>query len=98
MRNRETEVARGPMPPRVGPFDRWFRPVHVPHEAPHELADLARRGSVVFVMRSAGVLNFLYLAWLLRVLRLPPLRAALGLTGLMPRLARVRGTPAAFEE
>lgn len=85
-------------PARSGLLDRWFRPVQVPHEAARELADLARQGSVVFVMRSAGVLNFLYLAWLLRVLGLPPLRAALGLTGIMPWLARVRASPAALEE
>jgi hypothetical protein len=49
-------------------------------------------------MRSAGVLNFLFLAWFLRQAGLPPLRAALGLTGLMPWLARVRSTQAEFEE
>jgi glycerol-3-phosphate O-acyltransferase len=94
----DTEAAAGPAPARVGPLDRWFRPVHVPHEAPRELADLARRGSVVFVMRTAGVLNFLYLAWLLRALGLPPLRAALGLAGIVPRLLRVRASQAALED
>ena len=78
-------------------LDRWFRPVRVPREAPQELAELARRGSVVFVMRKAGLLNFLFLAWLLRQHGLPPLRAALGLTGLMPWLARVRASWAAVE-
>ncbi|MFL5302194.1 MAG: 1-acyl-sn-glycerol-3-phosphate acyltransferase, partial [Anaeromyxobacteraceae bacterium] len=93
----ETNVPGGVAQPRAGLLDRWFRPVQVPRDGPAELADLCRRGSVVFVMRSAGVLNFLYLAWLLRVLRLPPLRAALGLGGLMPRLARIRSSPAALE-
>jgi glycerol-3-phosphate O-acyltransferase len=93
-----SEATVGPGPTRFSLLDRWFRPVRVPREAGHDLADLARRGSVVFVMRSAGVLNFLYLAWLLRQLRLPPLRAALGLTGLMPWLARVRSRWAALEE
>ncbi len=40
-------------------------------------------------MRSAGLLNFLYLRWLLRRLGLPPLRAALGFRGLL-RLAGPR--------
>ncbi len=79
-------------------LDRWFRRVNQPREAPQELAELSRRGSVVFVMRSAGLLNFLFLAWLLRRLRLPPLRAALGLTGILPRLARVAPSQAALEE
>ncbi|HET9595746.1 MAG TPA: 1-acyl-sn-glycerol-3-phosphate acyltransferase [Anaeromyxobacteraceae bacterium] len=78
-------------------LDRWFRPVRVPREAPRELAELARRGSVVFVMRKAGLLNFLFLAWLLRQHGLPPLRAALGLTGVMPWLARVRASWGAVE-
>jgi glycerol-3-phosphate O-acyltransferase len=72
--------------------------VRVPAEAGPELVALSRRGSVVFVMRSAGVLNFLFLAWLLRQLGLPPLRVALGLTGLIPRLARIRSTPTAVLE
>ena len=93
-----SQAAAGPAPARFSLLDRWFRPVRVPHEASRDLADLARRGSIVFVMRSAGVLNFLFLAWLLRQMRLPPLRAALGLTGLMPWLARVRSAQAAFEE
>ena len=91
-------AAAGPAPARPSPFDRWFRPVRVPHEAARELAELAQRGSIVFVMRSAGVLNFLFLAWFLRQMRLPPLRAAFGLTGVMPWLARVRSTQAEFEE
>jgi glycerol-3-phosphate O-acyltransferase len=84
-------------PARPSFLDRWFRPVRVPREAAHELAELARRGSVVFVMRKAGLLNFLFLAWLLRQHRLPPLRAALGLGGIMPWLARVRGSWGAVE-
>jgi glycerol-3-phosphate O-acyltransferase len=79
-------------------LDRWFRPVRVPLEMQGDLEALARRGSIVFVMRSAGVLNFLFLAWLLRQMALPPLRAALGLAGFMPWLARVRATRGALEE
>lgn len=85
-------------PPRASAFDRWFRPIRVPHGAGDELTALAQRGSVVFVMRSAGVLNFLYLAWLVRQLGLPALRAALGLAGFMPWIARVRPASAALEE
>ncbi|GEJ58062.1 1-acyl-sn-glycerol-3-phosphate acyltransferase [Anaeromyxobacter diazotrophicus] len=81
---------------RASLLDRWFKPVQVPLEAGRELADLARQGSLVFVMRSAGLLNFLYLAWLLRQLRLPPLRAALGLGGFLSWLFRVRSGPAAL--
>jgi glycerol-3-phosphate O-acyltransferase len=69
--------------------------VRVPAEAGPELRELSRRGSIVFVMRTAGVLNFLFLAWLLRQAGLPPLRAALGLTGLTPWLARIRSAPTA---
>ncbi len=79
-------------------LDRWFEPVRLPHEAARDLAPLAARGSLVFVMRSAGVLNFLFLAWVLRRWRLPPLRTALGLTGVMPGLARVRASRAALED
>jgi glycerol-3-phosphate O-acyltransferase len=72
--------------------------VRVPRDAPCELAELARRGSLVFVARKAGLLNFLYLGWLLRQLGLPPLRAALGLSGLRAWLFGVRRSQAAFEE
>ena len=92
-----SDAAAAPSPIRFGLLDRWFKPVRVPREAGHELSDLARRGSIVFVMRSARLLNFLYLAWLLRQLRLPPLRTALGLSGLVPWLARVRPGAAALE-
>ncbi|HEX7489455.1 MAG TPA: glycerol-3-phosphate acyltransferase, partial [Anaeromyxobacteraceae bacterium] len=92
-----SDAAAAPAPIRFSLLDRWFRPVKVPREAGHELADLARRGSIVFVMRSARLLNFLYLAWLLRQLRLPPLRTALGLHGLVPWLARVRTEAADLE-
>ncbi len=92
-----SHATAGTAPARFSLLDRWFRPIRIPHDSAHELADLARRGSIVFVMRSAGVLNFLFLAWLLRQMGLPPLRAALGLTGFMPWLARVRATPEALE-
>ena len=54
-----SRVTESAAPGRPSLLDRWFRPVHVPLEAPREIAALAHRGSVVFVVRSAGLLNFL---------------------------------------
>jgi glycerol-3-phosphate O-acyltransferase len=76
---------------------RLFGPVRVPPDAPAELRALAARGSLVVVMRSSGLLNFLYLRWLLRRLGLPPLRAAQGLRGLFGALTRVRRSRRALE-
>ncbi|HET7753138.1 MAG TPA: 1-acyl-sn-glycerol-3-phosphate acyltransferase [Anaeromyxobacteraceae bacterium] len=84
-------------PRRTGFLDRWFSSVRVPPDAASELASAARQGSVVFVMRSAGLLNFLFVAWMSRRFSLPPLRAALGLTGVMPWLARVDGSTKGLE-
>lgn len=81
-----------------GPLAHWFEPVRVAREAPAELAELARRGRLVFVMRSAGLLDYLYLKWLLRRHGLPPLRAARGFGGLFGWIARVRRTRRAFAE
>ncbi len=92
-----TSVARA-AGPRAGLLDRWFRPVQIPEEAPAALAGLAARGGLVFVMRAAGLLHFLYLSWLVRKLQLPPLRAALGLRGPLPWFLRVRSNPAAVEQ
>ncbi|MFL5298819.1 MAG: 1-acyl-sn-glycerol-3-phosphate acyltransferase, partial [Anaeromyxobacteraceae bacterium] len=93
------EPAAAPTPPgRLGLLDRWFRAVKLPHAAQEELAQAAAQGSVVFAMRSAGLLNFLFLAWIAARFRLPPLRVALGLTGLLPWLARARSTPEALED
>jgi len=90
-----------PAPPPAagrGPLDRWFEPVRVTRDAPRDLLELASRGSLVFVMRSAGLLNFLYLRWFLRRSGLPPLRAAQGFHGLLGWLARVRRSRRAFED
>jgi glycerol-3-phosphate O-acyltransferase len=76
---------------------RLFEPVRVPREAPGELAALAARGSLVFVMRRSGLLNYLYLRWLLRRHGLPPLQAAQGYTGLFGALSRIRRSRRAFE-
>jgi glycerol-3-phosphate O-acyltransferase len=72
--------------------------VRVPHDAPAQLRALAAKGSLVFVMRSAGLLNFLYLRWFLRRHGLPPLRAAQGFHGFYGWLARVRRSRRAFED
>jgi glycerol-3-phosphate O-acyltransferase len=92
-----------PAPPpqgEAGPrgwLDRWFREVKVPLEAPQALDELERRGCVVFAMRRAGLLNFLFLSWLARKYDLEPVRAARGLRGLLPALLRVRHSRAALD-
>lgn len=93
---------RTPPTPLASPeprgMGRLFEPVRVPREAPGELAALAARGSLVFVMRRSGLLNFLFLRWFLRRHGLPPLRAAQGYTGLAGALSRIRRTRRALEE
>lgn len=81
-----------------GWFSRWFSPVKIPKDAAPSLKALAARGSLVFVMRTAGLLDFLYLRWFLRVNGLPSLKAAQGLGGLRGWLAGVRRSPRAFED
>ena len=53
------------------------------------MATLAERGSVVFVARSSGLINYLYVKWLVRRLGLPPLRVAVNFVGLFGWLAAV---------
>jgi glycerol-3-phosphate O-acyltransferase len=77
---------------------RLFEPVRVQREAGAELRALAAQGSVVFVMRSSGLLSFLYLRWFLRRSGLPPLRAAQGFHGVSGWLARVRRTRRVFSD
>jgi glycerol-3-phosphate O-acyltransferase len=67
-------------------------------DAPAALVEHAARGSLVFVMRAPGLLNFLYLRWFLRRHGLPPLKAAQGFPGIFGWLARVRRTRRALEE
>jgi glycerol-3-phosphate O-acyltransferase len=93
----------GSRPPAAGArprglLGRLFAAVQLPSDAASELAALSARGSLVVVMRSSGLLNFLYLRWLLRRLGLPPLRAAIGFRGLAGALARVRRSRRALEE
>ena len=53
------------------------------------MSALAARGSVVFVARSSGLINYLYVNWLVRRLGLPPLRVAINFVGLFGWLAAV---------
>ncbi len=69
--------------------DRWFDPIHLPEGLEEETARLAARGSVVFVARSSGLINYLYVKWLVRRLGLPPLRVAMNFVGLFGWLAAV---------
>ncbi len=85
----------GPPPRGLG---RLFARVHLPPDGAAELRALAARGSLVVAMRASGLLNFLYVRWLLRRLGLPPLRAASGFGGLAGALARVRRSRRALEE
>ena len=87
-----------PSAPRGGGLlGPWFAPVKIPRDAPETLRGLAARGSLVFVMRSSGLLHFLYLRWFLRRAGLPPLRAAQGFRGFLGWVARVRRSRRAFE-
>src|SRR5512143_1208217 len=93
-------VSDSALPPAEPPrswLDRWFGQVKVPRQAADSLADAQRRGCVVYAMRRAGVLNFLYLSWLARRLDLAPVQAALGLRGLVPALIGVRRSRQALE-
>jgi glycerol-3-phosphate O-acyltransferase len=85
-------------PPGRSWLDRWFGPAQVPPEAGAEVQDLARRGSLVFVMRSSGMLNFLFVRWWIRRLGLPPLRASAGSDWLIPTLFGVSRTRRALDE
>lgn len=69
---------------RYGPLFRWlfnrfFGPVHFPEDAQERLEDLASRGTIVYVMRSAGILNFLYFNWAFARRGLPLAKAVLGI-------------------
>lgn len=88
-----------PAPPRPRTLlARFFEPVRVSRGTDDGLPALAARGSLVFVMRAPGLLNFLYLRWFLRRRGLPALRAAQGFHGFFGWLARVRRSRRAFED
>ena len=81
----KTRVPTAGMHTRYGPLLRWlfrrfFEPVHFPEAAQEELEELARKGTLVYVMRSAGILNFLYFNWAFARRGLPLARAVLGLS------------------
>ena len=48
-------------PASGGLLGPWFEPVKIPRDAAETLRALSARGSLVFVMRSAGLLNYLFL-------------------------------------
>jgi len=83
--------AAGTSPPRArrSVLDRWFGPIRLPEDLERSLSGLSRQGSVVFVMRSSGLINYLYVKWLVRRMRLPPLRVAVNFVGLFGWLAAV---------
>jgi glycerol-3-phosphate O-acyltransferase len=58
---------------------RYFEPISFPADGEARLSRLCAQGEVVHVMRSAGALSFLFLAWALLWRALPPLRAVFGL-------------------
>lgn len=80
-------ASREPPPgdrPRYGPFARWvlgwlFGPVEFPAEAAGALRELARRATLVYVLRSSALLHLVYLNFRFDQLGLPLARAATGL-------------------
>lgn len=85
-------AAPAAMHTRYGPLFRWlfgryFEPVRFPADAQERLEDLARRGTLVYVMRSAGILNFLYFNWAFARRGLPLAQAVLGLSTFLYRPA-----------
>ncbi len=65
------------------PLGRLFAKVALPPRAAEELAPLAQRGSIVYVMRSSGWLNTWFVRWFAARLALPAVRAIVGLAGLV---------------
>jgi glycerol-3-phosphate O-acyltransferase len=86
-----TPSAAGTSPPRTrrSLLDRWFGHIRLPEDLERSLSELSRQGCVVFVMRSSGLINYLYVKWLVRRMRLPPLRVAVNFVGLFGWLAAV---------
>jgi glycerol-3-phosphate O-acyltransferase len=77
---------------------RLFAQAEIPAGVDEQLGDLARRGSIVFVMRSAGWLNLSFIRWLARRLGFPPVAAALGMGGLRGLFLARRGRLGALRE
>lgn len=83
----------GPISRRL--FRRYFDPVAFPEEEKTRLAELARKGSLVYVMRSAGVLYYLYFVWAFSRRKLPLPTAVVGFPRILHRiLAFLVGLPA----
>src|ERR1051325_4660456 len=72
-----------------------FARAEIPAGLEDELRALASAGRVVFVMRSAGWLNYSFIRWLVRRLGLPALGAAIGVGRIFRFLIRGRGRFAA---
>lgn len=75
---------------RFGPLLRWlfarfFDPVAFPREAEERLLQLSEEGTPLYVMRSGGVLNFLYFTWACAKRGLPVPTAVVGLPPLLHR-------------
>jgi glycerol-3-phosphate O-acyltransferase len=86
-------------------FRLLFEPVAFPPEVEAELRELSRRGALVYVMRSAGLLSVLYFNWAFARRGLPMVRVVAGLPGylrffasllLRSRLRSARDFPAAL--
>ncbi len=77
-------------------LDRFFARAEIPAGLDDELRALAREGTIVFVMRSAGWLNLSFIRWLLRRLGMPALGAAIGLGHFFRLLIGRRSTLAAL--
>jgi len=76
----------------MGFLDRFFSKAEIPASVKDTLADLAAKGEVVFVMRSAGWLNLSFVRWLARHLGLHALGAAVGMGRRIRLLLGRRGT------
>jgi glycerol-3-phosphate O-acyltransferase len=77
---------------------RFFARAEIPAGVEDQLRDLAARGSLVFVMRSAGWLNLSFIRWLVRRLHLPALAATIGLGRSWRALLTRQGTARALQE
>lgn len=83
----------GPITRRL--FRRFFDPVSFPDEAVDRLAEHGQRGALVYVMRSAGVLNYLFFVWAFARRKLPLPTAVAGFPRWLHRfLALIVGLPA----
>jgi len=83
----------GPITRRL--FRRFFDPVDFPEQAQEHIAELGQKGALVYVMRSAGVLYYLYFVWAFARRRLPLPTAVVGFPRILHRLlAFLVGLPA----